>query len=63
MRRAAVFLLFLGGVAGRVLFRRPWTVRARSAHQEHRWQRVGFRNSGELRDEVAEALRGGRALP
>jgi hypothetical protein len=24
---------------------------------------VGFRNSGELRDQIAEALRTGRALP
>ncbi len=56
-------LVFLFGIAGRVLFRRPWTVRARSAHQEQRWQQVGFRRSGRLRDEVADALAGGRALP
>ena len=56
-------LVFLFGIAGRVLFRRPWTVRARSAHQEHRWQKVGFRRSGRLRDEVADALADGRALP
>lgn len=58
-----VLVLFLGGIAGRVLFRRPWTVRAGSAHREHRWQQVGFRRSGQLRDEVADALAGGRALP
>ena len=56
--------LFFGGLAGRLLFRRPWTVRARvDGRTQRRWHVVGFRNSGELRDEVAEALRSGRALP
>ena len=58
-----VLVLFFGGIAGRVLFRRPWTVRARSAHQTHRFEQVGFRRSGRLRDEVADALASGRALP
>jgi hypothetical protein len=56
-------VLFFGGLAGRLLFRRPWTVRERADGRTHRWQVVGFRNSGELRDEVAAALSGGRALP
>ena len=57
-------VLFFGGIAGRLLFRRPWTVRARAdGLTRHRWQVVGFRNSGELRDEVAAALGSGRALP
>jgi hypothetical protein len=59
-----VLVLFFAGLAGRLLFRRPWTVRARSkTRPTRRWQVVGFRNSGELRDEVADALRTGRELP
>jgi hypothetical protein len=59
-----LLVLFFGGLAGRLLFRRPWTVRARvDGRTQRRWQVVGFRNSGELRDEIAEALRSGRALP
>ena len=57
-------VLFFAGIAGRLLFRKPWTVRARAGGRTlHRWQVVGFRNSGELRDEVAAALSSGRALP
>ena len=56
--------LFFAGIAGRLLFRKPWTVRARAdGLTRHRWHVVGFRNSGELRDEVAAALSSGRALP
>jgi hypothetical protein len=59
-----LLVLFFAGIAGRLLFRKPWTVRARAdGLTRHRWQVVGFRNSGELRDEVAAALSSGRALP
>jgi hypothetical protein len=59
-----VILVFFFGLAGRLLFRRPWTVRARTKTQPtRRWHIVGYRNSGELRDEIAEALRTGRELP
>ncbi len=58
-----VIVVFFAGIAGRVLFRKPWTVRARATHQTHRRQIVGFRASGRLRDEMAGALREGRALP
>ena len=59
-----LIVLFFAGIAGRLLFRKPWTVRARAKEEAtHRWQVVGFRNSGELRDEVAAALSSGRALP
>lgn len=57
-------VLCFAGLVGRVLFRKPWTVRARAdGRTRHRWHVVGFRNSGEVRDEVAAALSGGRALP
>jgi hypothetical protein len=59
-----VIVLFFAGLAGRLLFRRPWTVRARTGGRTyHRWHVVGFRNSGQRRDEVAAALGSGRALP
>ena len=59
-----VIVLFFAGLAGRLLFRRPWTVRARTdGRTYHRWHVAGFRNSGERRDEIAAALRSGRALP
>ena len=59
-----IIVLFFAGLVGRLLFRKPWTVRARAKQEAtHRWQVAGFRNSGELRDEVADALRAGRALP
>ena len=59
-----LIVLFFAGLAGRLLFRKPWTVRTRTdGRTMHRWQIVGFRNSGEFRDEVAAALSGGRVLP
>jgi hypothetical protein len=52
-----VIVLFLGGLAGRLLFRRPWTIRARAADgRELTWRAVGFRRSGRVRDEIAGAL-------
>jgi hypothetical protein len=59
-----LIVLFFAGLAGRLLFRKPWTVRARTDGRTlHRWQIVGFRSSGEFRDEVAAALSSGRVLP
>jgi hypothetical protein len=49
-------VLLVGGITGRLLFRRPWTIRARSEHRELTWQATGFRRSGRVRDEVASAL-------
>src|SRR5687767_12237701 len=33
-----ILVLFFAGLAGRLLFRRPWTVRARAERRTHRWQ-------------------------
>ena len=53
-----LLVLLAAGLFGRVVLRRPWTIRARSAHgREERVTASGFRRSGELRDEVAESLR------
>ena len=52
-----LLLLALGGVVARVLFRRPWTVDALGPDGEHHeWRIVGWRASGEARDEVARHL-------
>jgi hypothetical protein len=57
-------LLTAVGVAGRLLFRRPWSVEAVSdAGERHRWQVVGWRASGELVAEVVNALAHGHVPP
>jgi hypothetical protein len=57
-------LLALLGIAGRMLFRRPWTVEALSeAGHRHRWRIVGLRASREHAAEVANALAHGNPLP
>lgn len=53
-----LLVLLVAGLFGRVVLRRPWTVRARAGDgREEQWQVSGFRRSGELRDTVAESLR------
>ena len=60
-------LIFLISLAGRVLFRRPWTVLARSTTpgtaREYEWRVAGWRRSARLIDAAAEALAGGLDLP
>jgi hypothetical protein len=52
-----VVVLLVGGIAARLLFRRPWTIRARAGDgRELAWRAVGFRRSGRVRDDVAAAL-------
>lgn len=59
-----LILVVLGGLAARVVLRRPWTVRAESRRGGGRtWRVVGWRASGALIEEVARALEEGRALP
>lgn len=61
-----VALLVLVGTAGRVILRRPWTVHAVARggrDHRHEWHVVGWRASGELRDQAAEALHLGQELP
>jgi hypothetical protein len=56
-----VIALFVAGLAGRLLFRRPWTIRARSADgRQLTWRAAGFRRSGRVRDEIAGALAQGQ---
>jgi hypothetical protein len=57
-------LLALLGIAGRVLFRRPWIVEAVSEGGErHRWRVVGWFRSRELVADVASALAHGNGVP
>jgi len=50
-------VLLIGGIAARLLFRRPWTIRARADNgRELAWRAVGFRRSGRVRDDAAAAL-------
>ena len=59
-----LLVLLLGGLTGRLLFRRPWTVRARAADGRiMRWHVRGFRRSGGVRNEIAAALAAGQGEP
>jgi len=52
-----VLALLMGGLAGRLVFRKPWTIRARAEDgRDLTWQARGWRRSGRVRDEVAQAL-------
>ena len=56
-----VVALAVGGVVGRIVFRRPWTVEAVSGDGD-RWcaHAVGWQASGRLRQELADHLAAGR---
>jgi hypothetical protein len=60
-------LICLVGIAGRVLFRRPWTVIARSQAtgppRRHEWRVVGWRRSTRLINDVIDSLKRGTDLP
>ncbi len=55
--------LFLAGIVGRVLFRRPWHVLARTDDARYRWPVRGWRASGERVNAVADGLARGSLLP
>lgn len=55
-----LLVLFVAGLVGRIVFKRPWHVIARSDAQELRWPVQGWRESGERVDAVADALAAGR---
>lgn len=59
----AAFLAALGGLAVRVVFRRPWLVEARSEVGELRWRVRGTLGSRRAMHEIARALaRGERSF-
>jgi hypothetical protein len=52
-----VLVLLAGVLAGRFLFRKPWTIRARAKDgRELSWRASGWRRSGRVRDDAAAAL-------
>jgi hypothetical protein len=52
-----VLVLLIGGVGARLVFRKPWTIRARASDgRELSWRAPGFRRSGRVRDDAAAAL-------
>ena len=55
--------LLLVGIAGRVVFRRPWHVLAQTEGARYRWPVRGWRASGERVDAVADALARGSLPP
>jgi hypothetical protein len=54
---AIVAVLLVGGLGGRLVLRKPWTIRARSGDgRELTWRASGWRRSGRVRDDAAAAL-------
>ena len=52
-----VLVLLVGGLAARLLHRKPWTIRARAEDgRELTWRASGWRRSGRVRDDAAAAL-------
>jgi hypothetical protein len=58
-----VIIVALVGLISRVIFRRPWIVFAKSGDQQLEYPVVGYLNSGQRIDELAEALSSGAQLP
>jgi len=61
-----LLVLVVTGAVGRFLFRRPWSVVAetdRPPPARLQWSVVGWRESGELIDEIAQELRSQSGLP
>ena len=62
-----IVLIALGALVatvGRVLLRKPWTVRAVAENgRERKWKVVGWGPSGRLVDEIAAAIEHGTTLP
>lgn len=57
-------VLALLGIVARIAFRRPWLVEATASDGErHQWRVVGWRSSGERRDQVAQMLAAGVTPP
>lgn len=57
-----VLLIAAAAVAGRVLFRRPWTVVARSDARDYEWAVVGWKASGRAIHVIEQAIRRGTSL-
>ncbi|MFT3852685.1 MAG: hypothetical protein QM733_08125 [Ilumatobacteraceae bacterium] len=58
-----VLLVAIGGVVGRVLFRRPWVIEARTEGTTHRWRVTGWRASSQRLAELRSSLAAGVVPP
>ena len=60
-----LILLLVWGIGTQLVLRRPWTIRAREKDgtRELVYKAKGFRLSGRVRDEIADALARGEATP
>jgi len=58
-----VVVLLIAGVIGRVVFRRPWTVFAKSGADVHSTPVVGWRASGRAIEDVAGRIASGQLQP
>ena len=60
----AIFvLLVVATLVGRLAFRRPWQVVARTDGEDLAWEVVGWRASGRTIEHVEQALRAGETRP
>jgi hypothetical protein len=57
-----IVVLLLGGIVGRVVFRRPWTIYAKTAGHEWQQRVVGWRASGRAIDAAASRIASGAEL-
>jgi hypothetical protein len=58
-----VIVLLVAGLVGRVVFRRPWQVVARSGDESHSWRVVGWLRSRRVIADVAGQLETGTREP
>jgi hypothetical protein len=59
---AIIVIVVLGGIVGRVVFRRPWTIFARTERREWEQRVVGWRASGRALDDAATRIASGLEL-
>jgi hypothetical protein len=57
-----ILILVLGGIVGRVVFRRPWTIFGKSEGREWEQRVVGWRASGRALDAAAQRIASGAEL-
>ena len=63
MVQVPLFLVFLVlSIGARVLLRRPWLVEAANESQTREWKVVGWRRSGQVVREIADAIQLGQRV-
>jgi hypothetical protein len=59
---AIILIVLIGGIVGRVAFRRPWTIFGKTEGREWEQRVVGWRASGRALDEAAQRIASGAEL-